>query len=155
MSLIDWGLKPFQHFFQSYHGDQSPSHMWPGFLAPVLHTTYFPSNWLLFRIDCMPESCHNLYVTSLSLPSRLILTASLHDVVLTPAKATNSLVLTYIKPYSKFNIYKSVMSIENIKINGQLLVGRHPKVKTHNTLLFRVAILHMSTRNRNFCVDEI
>ena len=29
----------------------SPTHAFPGFLTPVLHTTIFPSNWLLFHID--------------------------------------------------------------------------------------------------------
>ena len=29
----------------------SSSHMFPGFLTPILHTAYFPSNWLLFHTD--------------------------------------------------------------------------------------------------------
>ena len=29
----------------------SPTHAFPGFITPVLHTTIFPSNWLLFHID--------------------------------------------------------------------------------------------------------
>ena len=67
--LIDWGLTPFLTISQLYHGGQftyssiswfshsyitaasSPTHQFPGFLTPVLHTTIFPSNWLLFHID--------------------------------------------------------------------------------------------------------
>ena len=48
-ALIDLGLMPFSTIGQSYHGG-SLTHIFPGFLTPVLHTTYFPSNWLLFQI---------------------------------------------------------------------------------------------------------
>ena len=32
----------------------SPTHVFHDFLTPVLHTTDFKSNWLLFHIDCLP-----------------------------------------------------------------------------------------------------
>ena len=51
LKLIDWGLTPFLTISQLYHGGQSPTHAFPGFLTPVLHTTIFPRNWLLFHID--------------------------------------------------------------------------------------------------------
>ena len=51
LGLIDWCLTPFLTIVQLYHGGQFTSHAFPGFLTPVLHTTNFPSNRLLFYID--------------------------------------------------------------------------------------------------------
>ena len=52
VGLIDWGLTPFLTSSQLYHGGlSSPTHAFPGFLTTALHTTIFPSNWLLFHID--------------------------------------------------------------------------------------------------------
>ena len=44
----------FQQLFSHITAVSSPTHVFPTFLTPVLHTTYFPSNWLLFHIDCYP-----------------------------------------------------------------------------------------------------
>ena len=48
MELIDWSFS--SHITTA----NSPSHVCPSFLTPVIHTTYFPSNWLLLHIDCKP-----------------------------------------------------------------------------------------------------
>ena len=53
--LIGWliGVEcRFQQFFIHNTAASLHTHMFPGFLTPVLHTSYFPSNWLLFHIDC-------------------------------------------------------------------------------------------------------
>ena len=56
LRLIDWGLTPFLTISQLYiTAASSPTHAFPGFLTPVLHTTNFPSNWLLFHIDLVED----------------------------------------------------------------------------------------------------
>ena len=70
--LIDWlidslidslSLTPFSILFKPYQdGHSSPTHVFSGFLTSVLHTTLFPSNWLLFELwirttDYMRNSC--------------------------------------------------------------------------------------------------
>ena len=49
--LIDCGLTQF-----STLSVVISVHLLMRFLTPVLHTTYFPSNWLLFQIDSNPIS---------------------------------------------------------------------------------------------------
>ena len=42
------------NFLSHIMAASSPTHMFSGFRTPVLHTTIFPSNWLLFHIDLSP-----------------------------------------------------------------------------------------------------
>ena len=43
----------FLHQYFIHHAASSPTHMFRGFLTPVLHTTYFPSNeWLVHNDIC-------------------------------------------------------------------------------------------------------
>ena len=51
-TLNDLGLNAvFNIFFSHVTQASSPTLVFPRFLTPVLHTTYFPSNRLLFLID--------------------------------------------------------------------------------------------------------
>ena len=52
--LIDWGLTPLSTIFSHIPVASSPLHVFPGCLTPVIHTTIFPSNWLLSHIGCKP-----------------------------------------------------------------------------------------------------
>ena len=45
---IVWDLIPFSTITAA----SSPTRVFLSFLTPVLHTTYYPTSWLLFRIDC-------------------------------------------------------------------------------------------------------
>ena len=55
--LIDWlmeVLHRFQQFVSHITASNSPTHVFTGFSTPVIHTTNFPSNWLLLHTDCLP-----------------------------------------------------------------------------------------------------
>ena len=58
LNILNNGLvgaeRHFQPFLSHIAATSSPTHVFPTFLTPVLHMTIFPSNCLLFHIDCLP-----------------------------------------------------------------------------------------------------